>query len=141
MTTNLDLTTLAWCLPEIRSSLLKAEESLQAFFSQPEQKDIVPLQVAAKAVYQASGALRVIGLEGVEMLADEAKALITGIEKKEIAEGKLLKPTLTALSASFSAVIGYLEALPEALSESIRLSSFFLNNLQPLKSRVASLSL
>jgi chemosensory pili system protein ChpA (sensor histidine kinase/response regulator) len=111
MTTNLDLTTLAWCLPEIRSSLLKAEESLQAFFSQPDQKDIVPLQVAAKAVYQASGALRVIGLEGVEMLADEAKALITGIEKKEIAEGKLLKPTLTALSASFSAVIGYLEAL------------------------------
>jgi chemosensory pili system protein ChpA (sensor histidine kinase/response regulator) len=111
MTTNLDLTTLAWCLPEIRSSLLKAEESLQAFFSQPEQKDIVPLQVAAKAVYQASGALRVIGLEGVEMLADEAKALITGIEKKEVADGKLIKPTLTAICASFSAVIGYLEAL------------------------------
>jgi chemosensory pili system protein ChpA (sensor histidine kinase/response regulator) len=111
MTTNLDLTTLAWCLPEIRSSLLKAEESLQAFFSQPEQKDIVPLQVAAKAVYQASGALRVIGLEGVEMLADEAKALITGIEKKEVAEGMLLKPALTAICAAFSAVIGYLEAL------------------------------
>jgi chemosensory pili system protein ChpA (sensor histidine kinase/response regulator) len=111
MTTNLDLTTLAWCLPEIRSSLLKAEESLQAFFSQPEQKDIVPLQVAAKAVYQASGALRVIGLEGVEMLADEAKALITGIEKKEVAEGMLLKPALTAICSAFSAVIGYLEAL------------------------------
>jgi chemosensory pili system protein ChpA (sensor histidine kinase/response regulator) len=111
MTTNLDLTTLSWCLPEIRSSLLKAEESLQAFYSQPEQKDIVPLQVAAKAVYQASGALRVIGLQGVEMLADEAKALITSIEKKEIAEGKLIKPTLTAICAAFSAVIGYLEAL------------------------------
>jgi chemosensory pili system protein ChpA (sensor histidine kinase/response regulator) len=111
MTTNLDLTTLGWCLPEIRSSLLKAEESLQAFYSQPEQKDIVPLQVAAKAVYQASGALRVIGLEGVEMLADEAKALITSIEKKEVAEGRLVKPTLTAICAAFSAVIGYLEAL------------------------------
>jgi chemosensory pili system protein ChpA (sensor histidine kinase/response regulator) len=111
MTTNLDLTTLSWCLPEIRSSLLKAEESLQAFYFQPEQKDIVPLQVAAKAVYQASGALRVIGLQGVEMLADEAKALITSIEKKEVAEGKLLKPTLTVICAAFSAVIGYLEAL------------------------------
>ncbi len=111
MTTKLDLTTLSWCLPEIRSSLAKAEESLQAFYSQPEQKDIVPLQVAAKAVYQASGALRVIGLEGVEMLADEAKAVITSIERKEVAEGRLVQPTLTAICAAFSAVIGYLEAL------------------------------
>jgi chemosensory pili system protein ChpA (sensor histidine kinase/response regulator) len=117
MTTNLDLTTLAWCLPEIRSSLLKAEESLQAFFSQPDQKNIVPLQVASKAIYQASGALRVIGLQGVELLTDEAKVLITGIEKKEIAEGKLLKPTLTAISASFSAVIGYLESLEHGQPE------------------------
>jgi chemosensory pili system protein ChpA (sensor histidine kinase/response regulator) len=111
MSTNIDLTTLAWCLPEIRSSMQKAEESLQAFYAQPEQPDTDALGVASKSIQQAHGALRVLSLQGVELLTQEAIALIDGIAKKTIADGVLLKPTLTALQSSFSAVIGYLESL------------------------------
>jgi chemosensory pili system protein ChpA (sensor histidine kinase/response regulator) len=111
MSKNIDLTTLAWCLPEIRSSLQKAEESLQAFYSQPAQDDKAPLKAASKSIQQAHGALRVLSLEGVDLLTEESIALIGAIDAQTVSEGKLTKPTLTALQAAFSAVIGYLEAL------------------------------
>jgi chemosensory pili system protein ChpA (sensor histidine kinase/response regulator) len=111
MSKNIDLTTLAWCLPEIRSSLQKAEESLQAFYVQPAQDDKAALKTASKSIQQAHGALRVLSLEGVDLLTEESIALIAAIDAATVAEGKLTKPALTALQAAFSAVIGYLELL------------------------------
>lgn len=109
----LDLVTLSWCLPEIKTSLLKAEQCIQAQLTSAVKDTKTELRVALSAIHQALGAVRVIGVDGPELLMQQAENLVSQLERSEINEGVLTKSHVQALNHSFAAVVDYLEVLAQ----------------------------
>ncbi len=102
-----DLVTLSWCLGEIRESLAQADRHLGRQL-ESDAEDSSSLRAARAALHQAHGALRVVAVEGVPLLTQEAENLLDAVESGDVT---LNGSVLARLQRAFQAVVEYCEEL------------------------------
>jgi chemosensory pili system protein ChpA (sensor histidine kinase/response regulator) len=85
MPTVVDIGPLTWVKSEIDSSLERARASLAAFAAQPEDRKAI--KAAQTHLHQASGAVQIVGLEGVSRFFEETERLVADIESAKVAAG------------------------------------------------------
>lgn len=78
---DFDIGPLTWVKAEIDGALASARERLLALQENPEQRE--PLRFAQSHVHQASGALSVVGLDGVSQLAESIDKLLSTLAAGE----------------------------------------------------------
>jgi chemosensory pili system protein ChpA (sensor histidine kinase/response regulator) len=109
-----DLSTLSWCLGEIRESLERAGADLEQQL-RAEDGALDRLRAARGWLHQAHGALALVDLEGVTVVTQEAEALLDRIER---GERPLDVDTVRALGRAFAAVVEYLEGVAAGSGDS-----------------------
>lgn len=77
-----DVGPLTWVKGEIDAALNAARDRLDEALADPAQRE--PLRFAQNHVHQASGALSIVGLEGVSQFAEAADKLLSGLASGEI---------------------------------------------------------
>ncbi|MDQ8023277.1 MAG: Hpt domain-containing protein [Moraxellaceae bacterium] len=80
-TSDFDIGPLTWVKSEIDAALDRARESIQKAQSGSERRE--PLRFAQTHVHQASGALSVVGLDGVSQFADAIDKLLASLASGE----------------------------------------------------------
>ena len=83
MATVFDIGPLTWVKSEIDSSLERARASLAAFAVQPEDRKAI--KAAQTHLHQASGAVQIVGLEGVSRFFEETERLVADLESGKVA--------------------------------------------------------
>ncbi|MDB5802539.1 MAG: pilL [Rhodocyclales bacterium] len=79
--TDFDIGPLTWVKAEIDTALAKASDSLGEAQANPEQRE--PLRFAQSHVHQASGALSVVGLDGVSQFSEAIDKLLSALAGAE----------------------------------------------------------
>ncbi|MEN3111236.1 Hpt domain-containing protein [Uliginosibacterium paludis] len=77
-----DVAPLTWVKGEIDTALNSARERLEEVLADPSQRE--PLRFAQSHVHQASGALSIVGLDGVSQFAEAIDKLLSGMASGEI---------------------------------------------------------
>ena len=102
-----DLTTLSWCVGEIREALARAESLLQqAMGSAPD--DGSALRQARASVHQAQGALLMVDVVGVPVLTGEIEAVLDAAQRGEL---PVSGEVVSRLARAFGAINDYLVEL------------------------------
>jgi chemosensory pili system protein ChpA (sensor histidine kinase/response regulator) len=109
-----DLTSLSWCLGEIRASLSRAEDALEAQL-QAGADDLGRLREARGWLHQAHGALQVVDMEGVAAVTQEAEGLLDRCERGERA---LDAEAVRAAVRAFGAIVEFLEGVAAGSDDS-----------------------
>ena len=106
MPEEFDIGPLTWVKDEVNQALNSVLENLDAVAHNPE--DLSPLRYSQTHLYQVSGALDMVGLEGCKRFCAEIEKLAGKLEKKEIAVSpEMLEPLQNAVHV----LRGYLEDL------------------------------
>lgn len=97
---DFDIGPLTWVKGEIDAALAKAREQLTLFAGNT--ADTTPLKFAQTHLHQVTGAVQMVGLDGLARFAEEVERLLAALEKREVeADGErldLADQGLTALS-------------------------------------------
>lgn len=97
---DFDIGPLTWVKGEIDAALAKAREQLTLFAGNT--ADTTPLKFAQTHLHQVTGAVQMVGLDGLARFAEEVERLLSALEKREVeADGErldLADQGLTALS-------------------------------------------
>jgi chemosensory pili system protein ChpA (sensor histidine kinase/response regulator) len=99
---DFDIGPLSWVKAEIDAALTRATASLDEALAQPGQRE--PLRFAQNHVHQASGALAVVGLDGVAQFSeaiDKLLSALAGAEDMPDAEQLLLAKRSLAVLANY----------------------------------------
>jgi chemosensory pili system protein ChpA (sensor histidine kinase/response regulator) len=80
---SFDIGPLTWVKDDINQSLDSVLESVEALIARPE--DTAGLRYSQTHLYQASGALDMVGLEGCKLFCSHLEKLAVKLEKKELA--------------------------------------------------------
>ena len=98
--TEFDVGPLTWVKGEIDQALNHAQEKLAQFVQNTE--DFSQLRFCLTHLHQVTGALQMVGLEGVARYSEEIESLVSGLEKQEIVVNPsyldLIKRALLTLS-------------------------------------------
>ncbi|MEZ0318083.1 MAG: Hpt domain-containing protein, partial [Methylophilaceae bacterium] len=100
MVEEFDIGPLTWVKDEIDQALKSVLENLAAVASNPE--DVASLKFSQTHIYQVSGALDMVGLEGCKRFCAEIGILASKLEKKSIAVTPEVLETLTQAVATLS---------------------------------------
>ena len=103
---DIDLGPLTWVKPEIDQALARGLESLGSFYSNPEDQSA--LRLAQSHLHQVTGALQIVGLEGVIQFAEEIERQVDHLGGLNAAE---LGPAVAAIDKAARALGAYLEDL------------------------------
>ncbi|HSD38112.1 MAG TPA: Hpt domain-containing protein [Rhodocyclaceae bacterium] len=115
--TDFDIGPLTWVKAEIDAALAKASDSLGEAQANPEQRE--PLRFAQSHVHQASGALSVVGLDGVSQFSEAIDKLLSTLAGTEDAPSR---ESLTLARRSLAVLANYLsELLAGAAHKPLRL--------------------
>ncbi|MGC3962292.1 MAG: Hpt domain-containing protein [Rhodocyclaceae bacterium] len=101
-----DVGPLTWVKSEIDAALGRARESLADAQQRPEERE--PLRFAQSHVHQASGALSVVGLDGVTQYADAIDKLLATLAA---ADGAVPADKLTLANRSIAVLANYINEL------------------------------
>ena len=102
-----DPVSLSWCLPEIRATLARIEDTLERQLSL-EAVDLSGLQQASRLLGQFSGVLGFIGVAGTEPVIREAQALLAACERGD----PVFTPTIAGLLMNaLQTFVDYLDEL------------------------------
>lgn len=138
MAEEFDIGPLTWVKDEVNQALGSVLENLASVASNPD--DLSPLRFSQTHLYQISGALDMVGLEGCKRFCAEIEKLAGKIEKKEILASpellEKLQQAVAALSAYLQDLLNgasdiplklfpVLQALASAQGESIEESELF----------------
>jgi chemosensory pili system protein ChpA (sensor histidine kinase/response regulator) len=101
-----DIGPLTWVKDEINQALGSVLENLDSVAQNPD--DLSPLRYSQTHLYQVSGALDMVGLEGCKRFCAEIEKLAGKLEKKEV---QITPEVVTALQNSVNALTAYLQDL------------------------------
>ena len=119
-----DIGPLSWVKNEIDQSLKKVQDSFVVVMDRP--AEVASLRFTTAHLYQVSGALDMVGLEGCKRYCSEIERLTSKLEKLEI---QVTQPVMTALIQAVDALSRYLQDLLNGMQDTpIRLYE----NLKPL---------
>jgi len=76
-----DLMSLGWVQTDIEQSLLQAQEALEAYLDDAEE---IHLQASYDAIHLVYGSLKMAGVPGAEMLAEQAEILLKAMLDKQV---------------------------------------------------------
>ena len=82
MSAAFDIGPLGWVKSEIDSSLEKAHAALKAYGGKPEAR--AELKICEGHLHQASGAVQIVGLEGVTKFFDQTEALLADLQAGKV---------------------------------------------------------
>ncbi|MEO1766456.1 Hpt domain-containing protein [Thiobacter aerophilum] len=103
---NFDIGPLTWVKAEIDAALAKAREQLTLFAGNT--ADSTPLKFAQTHLHQVTGAVQMVGLDGLARFAEEVERLLAALEKRELeADGD----RLDLADQGFTALARYLDDL------------------------------
>lgn len=105
MAEDFDIGPLTWVKDEIDQALSSVLENLSAVAANPD--DLAPLRFSQTHLYQVSGALDMVGLEGCKRFCAEMEKIAGAIEKK----------TVTAAPETFAALTHAVETLRKYLDD------------------------
>lgn len=106
MPDEFDIGPLTWVKDEVNQALNSVLENLNAVAQNPE--DLSPLRFSQTHLYQVSGALDMVGLEGCKRFCAEIEKLAGKLEKKEIAASPEL---IESLQNAVNVLSAYLQDL------------------------------
>ncbi|GAB4060734.1 Hpt domain-containing protein [Uliginosibacterium sediminicola] len=120
--TDFDIGPLSWVKAELDAALGRATASLDEALAQPGQRE--PLRFAQNHVHQASGALAVVGLDGVAQFSEAIDKLLSALAGAEDAPSseqlQLAKRSLAVLANYLSELIAGAEHKPLRLFPAYR---------------------
>ncbi len=120
--TDFDIGPLSWVKAELDAALGRATTSLDEALAQPGQRE--PLRFAQNHVHQASGALAVVGLDGVAQFSEAIDKLLSALAGAEDAPSseqlQLAKRSLAVLANYLSELIAGAEHKPLRLFPAYR---------------------
>jgi chemosensory pili system protein ChpA (sensor histidine kinase/response regulator) len=103
---DVDLGPLTWVKPEIDQALARGLEALGSFYSNPDDQGA--LRLAQSHLHQVTGALQIVGLEGVIQFAEEIERHVDRLATLAMGD---IGPTVAAIDAAARALGTYLEDL------------------------------
>lgn len=106
MSDSFDIGPLTWVKDDINQSLDSVLESVDALNANPE--DTSGLRFAQTHLYQASGALDMVGLEGCKLFCSHLERLASRLEKKEL---PATTETIEAFSKAIKTLKYYIQEL------------------------------
>ncbi len=106
MSIEFDTGPLTWVKGEIDQALRQASEKLALFAN--DASDNTPLRQCQTHLHQVSGAIQMVGLEGVARFGEGIEKLVAALEKREVA---ISGTNLDLVNQSMSALSQYLEGL------------------------------
>lgn len=106
MSIEFDTGPLTWVKGEIDQALHQAGEKLSQFAA--DASDSTPLRQCQTHLHQVSGAIQMVGLEGVARLGEGIEKLVGAMEKREVA---ISSTNLDLIKQGMSALSQYLEDL------------------------------
>ena len=115
---------LSWVKDEIEQSLKKVQDSYVAVMDKP--SEVASLRFTTAHLYQVSGALDMVGLEGCKHYCSELEKVTSKLEKLEIAVNT---PVMTALVQAVDALSRYLQDLLNGMQDT---PTRLYENLKPL---------
>jgi chemosensory pili system protein ChpA (sensor histidine kinase/response regulator) len=108
MSIEFDTGPLTWVKGEIDQALQQADEKLAQFAA--DASDSTPLRQCQTHLHQVSGAIQMVGLEGVARLGEAIEQLVGAMEKREVAISganlDLIKRGMAALSQYLEDLLG-----------------------------------
>lgn len=93
MAEDFDIGPLTWVKDEIDQALTSVLENLSAVAANPEE--LAPLRFSQTHLYQVSGALDMVGLEGCKRFCAEMEKVAGALEKKTVAATPEVIATMT----------------------------------------------
>jgi chemosensory pili system protein ChpA (sensor histidine kinase/response regulator) len=103
---DFDIGPLTWVKDEIDQALSSVLENLEAVKGKPD--DVSPLRFAKTHLYQVSGALDIVGIEGCKRFCSELEKLTDKLEKHAV---DISSEVLDTLERSVKALMAYLQGL------------------------------
>lgn len=107
-----DIGPLSWVKDEIDQQLKKVHDSLVVVMDKP--SEVASLRFTTAHLYQVSGALDMVGLEGCKRYCSEIEKLTAKLEKLEI---PVSHPVMTALTQAVDALSRYLQDLLNGMQD------------------------
>jgi chemosensory pili system protein ChpA (sensor histidine kinase/response regulator) len=107
-----DIGPLSWVKDEIDQSLKKVQDSFVVVMNKP--AEVASLRFTTAHLYQVSGALDMVGLEGCKRYCSEIEKVTSKLEKLEI---QVSQPVMTALMQAVDALSRYLQDLLNGLQD------------------------
>jgi chemosensory pili system protein ChpA (sensor histidine kinase/response regulator) len=107
-----DIGPLSWVKDEIDQSLKKVHDSFTAVMANP--GEVASLRFTTAHLYQVSGALDMVGLEGCKRYCSEIEKLTTKLERSQI---PVSQPVMTALLQAVDALSRYLQDLLNGMQD------------------------
>lgn len=107
-----DIGPLSWVKDEIDQQLKKVHDSLVVVMDKP--SEVASLRFTTAHLYQVSGALDMVGLEGCKRYCSEIEKLTNKLEKLEI---PVSQPVMTALTQAVDALLRYLQDLLNGMQD------------------------
>ncbi len=104
--TEFDVGPLTWVKGEIDQALQQARENLQNYAANPD--DVTALKHASTHLHQVTGAIQMVGLEGVGKFCEEMESLLAAVEGQKVAPSSTV---FSAVEAAMEALAGYLDEL------------------------------
>lgn len=104
---TIDTGPLSWVLGEIREALTRSEQAIDAF-SKSDGMDTAQLRTAKTQLHLAHGALRVVDIDGVAVVTEEAEHLY---EIFEATPAVCNAAAVEAIKSAYAAVVEYLQDL------------------------------
>ena len=105
-TMDVDLGPLTWVKPEIDQALARGLDALGSYFSNPEDQST--LRLAQSHLHQVTGALQIVGLDGVIQFAEEVERQVDRLGTLSAAE---LGPAIAGIDKAARTLGVYLEDL------------------------------
>ena len=107
-----DIGPLSWVKDEIDQSLKKVQDSFIVVMDKP--SEVATLRFTTAHLYQVSGALDMVGLEGCKRYCSEIEKLTSKLEKLQI---PVSQPVMTALMQAVDALSRYLQDLLNGMQD------------------------
>jgi chemosensory pili system protein ChpA (sensor histidine kinase/response regulator) len=107
-----DIGPLSWVKDEIDQSLKKVQDSFTVVMDNP--SEVATLRFTTAHLYQVSGALDMVGLEGCKRYCSEIEKLTSKLEKLQI---PVSQPVMTALMQAVDALARYLQDLLNGMQD------------------------
>jgi chemosensory pili system protein ChpA (sensor histidine kinase/response regulator) len=107
-----DIGPLSWVKDEIDQSLKKVQDSFVVVMNKP--AEVASLRFTTAHLYQVSGALDMVGLEGCKRYCSEIEKVTSKLEKLEI---QVSQPVMTALMQAVDALSRYLQDLLNGMQD------------------------